>query len=361
MTGQAYRKAGRVREGEGLRPAAWSGRVPSASAAQRHIGMASTSAGGQDARDGAKRRLNGRSRSVWVALLLAITGLAWYYKLPGLAYYWAATHAQGSEWREKGVWLPQYRVAIEGLPVQGLVDNASDLTFNAETGTLFAAINRPAQIAELSTDGRLLRLIPLAGAVDLEGITHVRGDLYIVADEKTSQLHWIRIGADTKTASIAQGSHLGLAIDAQEHFGLEGVSWDDSRGRLFVVKEKLPRRLLEIDGLDRFSGAGEFDLQIREWKSSHAFSLFLADLSGVTLVEHTGTLLVLSDDSALLVEYAPDGAPVSMMPLWPGFHGLSRFVPQAEGVAVAPDGTVYLLSEPNLFYRFERSRPRQAS
>jgi uncharacterized protein YjiK len=35
-------------------------------------------------------------------------------------------------------------------------------------------------------------------------------------------------------------------------------------------------------------------------------------------------------------------------------HGLSRRVPQAEGLAVGPDGAIYVLSEPNLFYRFER-------
>ena len=46
-------------------------------------------------------------------------------------------------------------------PIQGLTRNASGLTFNTETGTLFTVINRPAQIAELTTDGRLLRVIPL--------------------------------------------------------------------------------------------------------------------------------------------------------------------------------------------------------
>jgi uncharacterized protein YjiK len=32
-------------------------------------------------------------------------------------------------------------------------------------------------------------------------------------------------------------------------------------------------------------------------------------------------------------------------------------VPQAEGIAMGPDGSLYLISEPNLFYRFERTRP----
>lgn len=277
----------------------------------------------------------------------------WYFEIPALAYYWAAAQDRAAQWKERGVWLPQYRVTIEALPIQGISRNASDLTFNAETGTLFAVTNRPPQIAELSTEGRLLRLMPISGAGDIEGITHVGGERYIIADEGASRLHWVRIGPDTAAVEVAHGPSLELAIDANASFGIEGVSWDHAGNRLFVVKEKLPRRILEIRGLKGLIEGGDFDLQIREWKSPRDLSLFLADLSGITLVERTGTALVLSDESALLVEYGPDGEPVSLMPLWPGLHGLSGTVPQAEGVALGPDGALYLLSEPNLFYRFE--------
>jgi uncharacterized protein YjiK len=55
------------------------------------------------------------------------------------------------------------------------------------------------------------------------------------------------------------------------------------------------------------------------------------------------------------VEYRYDGTPVSILPMWAGLHGLSAFVPQAEGVALGNDGALYVISEPNLFYRFERT------
>ena len=80
----------------------------------------------------------------------------------------------------------------------------------------------------------------------------------------------------------------------------------------------------------------------------------MSDLSSLTLHEPTSHLLLLSDESALVVEYAADGRPISLMPLWRGFHGLQRKVPQPEGLAVGPDGAIYVVSEPNLFYRFER-------
>ncbi|MDS4015595.1 MAG: SdiA-regulated domain-containing protein, partial [Candidatus Accumulibacter sp.] len=40
-----------------------------------------------------------------------------------------------------------------------------------------------------------------------------------------------------------------------------------------------------------------------------------------------------------------------------GRHGLKADVPQAEGVALDDRGTLYLVSEPNLFYVFSR-KPR---
>jgi hypothetical protein len=58
----------------------------------------------------------------------------------------------------------------------------------------------------------------------------------------------------------------------------------------------------------------------------------------------------------------PDGPParpeelVSMMPLWRGWPGLKRSIPQAEGVTTDAQGALYIVSEPNLFYRFEPSQ-----
>ncbi|MDR0672871.1 MAG: SdiA-regulated domain-containing protein [Zoogloeaceae bacterium] len=43
-----------------------------------------------------------------------------------------------------------------------------------------------------------------------------------------------------------------------------------------------------------------------------------------------------------------------MAPLWRGWHGLERAIPQPEGGALDSYENIYILSEPNLFYRFER-------
>lgn len=294
---------------------------------------------------------------LWLALLAIGFLFVWYFKVLTLGYYWASTSLRAAQWQDKSLWLPGYRVAVEALPVQGLSRNASGLTFNTETGTLFTVINRPPQIAELTTEGRLLRILELEGAKDPEGITYVKDDTYVISDEHSHTMYWVRIRPDTTRVSVEGKSSLGLSIDTVHNSSFEGVSWDSAQNRLFMVKEKLPLRVLVVSGLDAANESRGFNIDISEWKSSRAASLFMSDLSSLTLHEPTGHLLLLSEESALVVEYAADGQPVSMMPLWRGLHGLAHKVPQPEGLAVGPDGAIYVLSEPNLFYRFASARP----
>jgi uncharacterized protein YjiK len=64
--------------------------------------------------------------------------------------------------------------------------------------------------------------------------------------------------------------------------------------------------------------------------------------------------LALSDESRLILELDVDGRPLSTLSLSKGRQGLQKTVPQAEGIAMDDDGTMYLVSEPNLFYVFKK-------
>jgi uncharacterized protein YjiK len=255
---------------------------------------------------------------MWFVALAAGIAIVWQYKFPALAYYWISTRNQAATWQDNGVWLPACHVTIDGLPIEGIRD--------------------------------------------LEGISHVRGERYVLADELDHQLHWVEIGPHTTTLDVTRTPRLVLAIDLVKNLGFEGVSWDDTRERLFVVKEKSPMRVIEITGIAGFfSGEGVLP-RIQEWKSSTSMTLFMTDLSSLTLHEPTGNMLLLSHESHLVAEYSPDGTPVSFLPLRKGWHGLRKTVPQAEGIAMDTGGALYILSEPNLFYRFERTpAPRWAA
>jgi uncharacterized protein YjiK len=290
-----------------------------------------------------------------LAVLAALFAAAWRLKLPALAWHWAGTLCQENIWRHESLWLPDYRATIEARPIAGVSRNASGLTYDDRTHTLYLAINNPAEIVELTTAGHVLRRIPVNGVEDLEGLTHVRDDTFFLIDERRQRIYWISILPETTRIDVANASWLGLGFLLNGNLGFEGVSWNGGRNLLFVAKEKSPTRIFHIEGLPPGTRPGvPTNLQIHEWRPKDDPGRFLRDLSSLSLHDQTGHLLILSDESRLLAEYSKGGELVSMMPLWRGWHGLGRSIPQAEGVTIDPWGTIYIVSEPNLFYRFEK-------
>ena len=85
--------------------------------------------------------------------------------------------------------------------------------------------------------------------------------------------------------------------------------------------------------------------------------LFLTDLSSLYYDKASDHLLVLSDESRVVIELDRAGDPLGSLTLRGGNHGLTDDVPQAEGLAMDDRGSLYVVSEPNLFYRFSRELP----
>jgi uncharacterized protein YjiK len=297
-----------------------------------------------------------RRRIFWaIAGLLVIGfGAIWHFGLLGLALHTSAMLGASDERKDKNLWLPYYAATIDALQLEGLSDNVSGLTFNAETGTLFTVVNRPPEIVELSPAGAVLRRIELRGAADTEGIAHVAGNRFIVVDEKRSRFIWIDIDPDVSVINLEAAPFFTLDIDAFSNMGFEGISWDQRNSSLLVTKEMWPIKVLVISGLERALEGKGLGITVKEWHPDLFAGHASGDLSSVTIHDPTGNIVLLSDLTSVLTEYSPEGEAVSLLPLWGGWNGLRKGIPQAEGVAIGPDGAIYIVSEPNLFYRFER-------
>lgn len=243
--------------------------------------------------------------------------------------------------------LADHVVTIEAKPIAGLTRNVSGLTYNSTTGTLFTTINRPAGLAELSLDGRLLRHVALPSDWDAEGIAHVQDDLFIIADEGGSRLHWIRLAVGNQVIH-EQTTDLSSDWKAWPNLGFEGVSWNQARSELLLVNEKWPRRILSVEGL--WPPASRAQIKVREWWPGHLLGISADDLASIT-TDADGNLILLSQETGIVLRYGRDGDLSGVLPLWRGFSGLKENIGQAEGITITPDGSIYIVSEPNLFYR----------
>jgi uncharacterized protein YjiK len=295
--------------------------------------------------------------SPWKWALLLFVVLAVYQvralHLDDRLYFWIKTSWHEDAWEHRSLWLPEYRVAIDAKPVVGVTNNFSGLSYDDERDQIWAVVNNPEQLLRLSPDGELLGRYPLSGFEDVEGVTYLGDGVLLLAEERQHSLVAVKVPDQPGALFREDGRALTLGIGLGGNQGFEGLGYDRAGDRLFLVKEHSPRKLYEIHGL-KSSLAGNFNLNIIDRQDWIDQTTFATDLSSVHYDERTGHLVLLSDESQLLIELDTEGKLISFRSLLSGFAGLADSVPQAEGVTFDDRGNLYLASEPNLFYRFER-------
>lgn len=287
-----------------------------------------------------------------VLLVLGLAGQE--FRLFERGWFWLQEGRHAAEWRERSIWLPDYRVQREGQVIQGLDDDVSALTYDPDRKSLFSVTNQKPRLVELSLDGRVLRQIPLVGFGDPEAIEYISPGIYVIADERLQRLIKIRVDEDTAFIDAADAQQLTLGIGMNGNKGFEGLAYDALGKRLFVAKERDPVRIYEIHGFPQHNPEQPFAVHVLDDPVRDA-GLFVRDLSSLQFDERSGHLLALSDESRLVIELNADGRPISSLSLLRGQHGLEKTVPQAEGLAMDDAGTLYLVSEPNLFYVFRKA------
>ncbi|WP_426119466.1 SdiA-regulated domain-containing protein [Pseudomonas sp. DSP3-2-2] len=251
------------------------------------------------------------------------------------------------------VGLGDYRVIIEAQPIVGLDDDVSALSYDPDRKSLFTVTNKNAEMVELSLDGRILRRIALTGFGDAEAVEYISPGIYVISDEYQQRLIKVHVDDDTLFLDAADAEQLTLGIDAGGNSGFEGLAYDTKGQRLFVAKERKPVQIIEVRGFPNLSTDTPNVIEVASNARRDA-GLFVRDLSSLQFDERSGHLLALSDESRQILELDTEGRPIGNVSLSKGQMGLRKNVPQAEGIAMGDDGTLYLVSEPNLFYVFKK-------
>ena len=216
---------------------------------------------------------------------------------------------------------------------------------------------------EIDTSGRTKRIIRLEGFDDTEGVVYLGKKRFGILEERRRHLCVVHIGKkdrSVKFSKLKQVLKTGGRQNKDWYFlvdpvptnntGLEGLTYDHKHRRFFIVKEKNPVRILQV-ALAKDRNAAP--VVSEPWDASNG-SLRLSDLSGVHYHAATQQLLIVSHESRSVVQCALDGRSLHRLSLASGSAGLSRGVPQAEGITLDDQQTLYIISEPNLLYVFKK-------
>lgn len=270
-------------------------------------------------------------------------------------YFYLQNRWTGDTAPGKNLWLPGYHLLIDGKQLENTLHNLSGITYDYDRDRLLAVTNgSPMEILALSKTGEVLERYPLAGFEDVEGITYMGNGRVALADEDLQQLDVIDLPTVVRPIHVDEAQFIALAINlSQSNKGFEGVTYDAVNDRLLAIKERDPRQLYEISGVMKSLG-GPLRIKVTDLTSWINRSVFARDLSDACYDPKTGHLVILSDESKSLIELDGDGKFVSFLPLRSGISQLKDDAPQAEGVTMDSSGNLYVVSEPNLFYRFQK-------
>ncbi len=146
--------------------------------------------------------------------------------------------------------LSRYEL-VSRIDVEEVDDDLSGLTFNPLTESLFAVTNEPPQLIEMSLEGRVIRLIPLLGFEDTEGITHVQGNQFALVEERKRQVVFFSVDESTTKIEHEHCEVYALAMKGEKNKGLEGIAWRDGAG-LLLAKEDEPEQLYQLAANNQF-------------------------------------------------------------------------------------------------------------
>lgn len=244
-----------------------------------------------------------------------------------------------------------------------LCQEASGVTYNWDTDSLFITCDGGRSITQVSKTGELIDTMSLdlqPGApqgtafYDPEGITYVGNNQFVFSEERDRQLVKFTYAAGTTlTRANAQTVDLGTFDD---NTGTEGLSWDPLTNGFIVLKEKAPIGVFQTT-VDFAAGTASNGSSTAE-NSTNLFDTSLLGMTDVADVfafsnlpalsgqPQEGNLLVLGQENARILNINRSGVITSTLNITadPG-DTISAPNMQHEGITMDRAGNIYVVNE----------------
>lgn len=220
-------------------------------------------------------------------------------------------------------------------PTFVLNSEASAVTYNGDTDTLFVIGDEGEFLVEVDRQGNTLSSMALTGFADTEGLTYIGGGKFLIAEERDQDGYEI---AYTSGGSVDRGDldfwDIGPTVG---NIGLEGISYAADSDLLYGVKEKSAQAFYEIELLAP-PNAAVGTLVVPAGLQDLSDIQVLSGIAALVRMADAENFLILSQESKQLVEVDVDGNVLSEFDL--GF-----FSDNAEGVTVDSLGNIYIVAE----------------
>ncbi len=227
------------------------------------------------------------------------------------------------------------------LPL-GPASEASAVTWNWDSNSLFVVGDEGNALVEVSLTGAQLSVMLLSGFEDTEGLTYIGNGQFIVIEERIQSAYLVNY---TPGGALQRSNASWVSVYPQNagNSGLEGISYDRVSGNFVLVKENNPQAVYEAS-LTFATGAAGGTATVGQLFDPTG--LGVSDLSDVQLLsgvvtpgfEDADNLLIFSQESSVLLEVDRAGSVLSMF-------SLADRTRNAEGVTIDADGTIYIVDE----------------
>lgn len=227
------------------------------------------------------------------------------------------------------------------LPEPGATE-ASAVAYNWDNGNLFVLGDEGDAIVEVTRTGAVVSQMTLTGFDDTEGLTYIGGGQFVIVEERLQDVYRLSYSAGgTADRSSLATSSVGPTVG---NIGLEGASYERSSGDYFFVKEKTPQAAYQATIDFTVANVTPTSLFSPALGVSDLSDLFvLSNIAGLTGSGDEGNLLILSQESGMLLEVSRTGAILSSLSI----AGLSG---NAEGITMDDEGVIYVCDEgPNVY------------